>query len=102
MSVSPWAAAIEEAADETAEEPDEEHPASAALRALTNAQMKDRLRALGRDLHSSPYQLNLSRLWSLMPQLPSTSQLNVRRLLTMDLPTYPSRRAHVKPNCGRE
>ena len=33
----------------------------------------------GRGLHSSTFQLNLSRFWSQKPQQASTSQLNTRR-----------------------
>jgi hypothetical protein len=43
-------------------------------------------RLWGRDLHSSTSQLNISRLWSPMPQLTSTPQLDVRRFLSMQLP----------------
>ena len=44
---------------------------------------------VGRGLHSSTSQLNLSRLWSLMPQLTSTSQLNLRRFCRCNFPNSP-------------
>jgi hypothetical protein len=40
---------------------------------------------LGRGLHSSTSQLNLSRFWSLKPQPASTSQLNLKRFCRCDL-----------------
>jgi len=49
----------------------------------------------GRGAHSSTFQLNPSRFWSLMPQLPSTSQLNLRRFFVDETPQT----AHE--NCSR-
>ena len=54
----------------------------------------------GKGLHSSTSQHNLSRFWSLMPQLPSTSQLNLRRFALMRQLNSPTISAHVKPNSG--
>ena len=44
---SPVDAPVDAPVEEPAEEPAEEHPTNAQLRGLTNAQMRDRLRALG-------------------------------------------------------
>jgi len=75
---------------------------------------------LGRGLHSSTSQLNLSRFWSLKPQQASTFQLNLsrfwslksqqastsqrnlRRFCKCDRGTWPTKSAHVKLKSGRK
>ena len=55
-------------------------------------------RVRGRGLHSSTFQLNLSRSSSLKPQHESTSQLKL--IFVRSLPTHPTESAHVKPKSG--
>jgi len=47
----------------------------------------ERVEVGGRALHSSTIQLNLSHFWSLKPQQASTSQLNLRRSLSVEATT---------------
>ena len=55
----------------------------------------------GRGLHSSTSQLDLSQFWSLMPQLPSTFELNLRRVMSMNCPKLPTKSAYVLRHAGK-